>query len=471
METIGWLSVLPPLIAIFLAIWTKQVFVSLSLGIWFGWTILAGGNPVTGLRDALEAIIHVFQDEGNTKVVAFSGLVGALIAFTQKSGGVEGFIKWALGRGYAKSKRSAGLMAYLIGTVIFVESNITCLITGSVARPIFDKLKISREKLAYICDSTSAPICVMIPLNGWGAFVMGLLATQGVDAPFMVLLKSLVFNFYAMTALTLLLMVILSGRDIGPMAVAERRAEEFGKVLRDGATPVVSAEVVSLPTKENTPPRAINMLLPVAVMVLMMPIGLTITGNGNLMNGSGSTSVFWAVLAAIIIAGISYKIQHIMNLSEMVDLFFKGLGGLMPLALLMVLAFAIGDTCKALGTGPFVANWAKALFSPKAVPMLLFLVSGFIAFSTGTSWGTFAIMIPIAIPMVNLMDANLYATVGAILSGGVFGDHCSPISDTTIVSSMASASDHIDHVRTQLPYALIAGGIAALLFLLAGTLF
>ena len=468
METIGWLSILPPLVAIFLAIWTRQVFISLFFGIWLGWTILMGGNPATGLRATLEACIKVFEDGGNTKVIAFSGLVGALIALVQRSGGVQGFIQWLLRSGFAKNRRSAGLLAYLIGTVIFVESNITCLVTGAVARPIFDKLKISREKLAYICDSTSAPVCIMIPLNGWGAYVIGLLAAQGVDAPFAVLLKSLAFNFYAIAALLLLLVVILTGWDIGPMAVAEKRASELGKVLRDGATPVVSTEVVALKAKADVPLRASNMTVPIAVMVLMMPVGLYITGNGNLMNGSGSTSVFWAVLAAIVTGGIMYKMQRIMDLSELVDLFFKGLGGLMPLALLMVLAFAIGDTCKALGTGPFVANWAKALFSHKVVPMLLFLVSAFIAFSTGTSWGTFAIMMPIGIPMVGLMDANLYATVGAILSGGVFGDHCSPISDTTIVSSMASASDHIDHVRTQLPYALLAGLTAVVLYLLAG---
>ena len=468
METAGWLSVLPPILAIILAIWTKQVFISLFFGIWLGWTVLANGNPVSGLADALEACILVFQDSGNTKVIAFSGMVGALIVFTQRSGGVEGFIQWILRRGLVRDRRSAGLLALATGFVIFVESSITCLVTGAIARPIFDKLKISREKLAYICDSTSAPVCIMIPLNGWGAYIMGLLAAQNVDRPFFALLKSVPFNFYAILALITVLTVILSGKDVGPMATAERRAKEEGKVLRDGAEPVVSTEIIAMVAKEGVTPKAINMFLPIGLMVIMMPIGLYITGNGDLMEGSGSTSVFWAVLTAIVGGGIFYISQGIFSLKESVDLFFKGLGGLMPLALLMMLAFAIGDTCKQLGTGPYVADLAKAWLSPGLVPALLFIVSAFIAFSTGTSWGTFGIMIPIGIPIVELMGANLSVTIGSILSGGIFGDHCSPISDTTIISSMASASDHIDHVRTQLPYALIAGAISVLIFLIVG---
>jgi tetracycline resistance efflux pump len=212
------------------------------------------------------------------------------------------------------------------------------------------------------------------------------------------------------------------------------------------------------------------MLLPILVMVVMMPIGLFITGDGNITQGSGSTSVFWAVLAALLTAAILYQVQRIFKLNEMVDLFFKGVGGLMPMAILMVLAFAIGATCKELGTGIYVATQAKELLSPALVPAIVFLVSAFIAFSTGTSFGTFAIMIPIAVPMAFSMDVNLSAAIAAVLGGGVFGDHCSPISDTTIVASMASASDHIDHVRTQLPYSILVGSVALLFYLAVGIL-
>jgi len=464
-QTVGWLSILPPLLAVVFAIGTRQVFISLFFGIWLGWAILAGGNPIAGLRDALEALIAVFSDAGNTKVIAFSAMVGALIAFTQRSGGVDGFVQWVVGRGWVKDRRSAGLLAWAVGVVIFVESSITSLVTGAVSRPIFDKLKISREKLAYICDSTSAPVCILIPINAWGAYIMGLLKEQQVDRPLVAMLKAMPFNFYAILALAYVLYIVLSGKDWGPMARAERRAREEGKVLRDGAEPLISVDVLAIEPKPGTPPRAVNMLVPVAVMIGMMPIGLLITGGGNLMQGSGSTSVFWAVLAAITVGGVQYMLQGIMTLHETMDLFFKGLGGLMPLALLMMMAFAIGRLSNELGTGVYIANLTRAWLSPHMVPLILFLVSAFIAFSTGTSWGTFAIMVPIGVPMATMLNANLYVTIGAVLGGGIFGDHSSPISDTTIISSMASGSDHIDHVNTQLPYALLVAAISAVAYL------
>ena len=471
LETSGWLSILPPVLAIIFAIRTKQVFISLFFGIWLGATILSGGNPLTGLAEALETCIRVFQDGGNTKVIAFSAMVGALIAFTQRSGGVDGFIQWISKKGLVNSTKKAGLLAWLIGVVIFVESSITCLVTGAVSRPIFDKLKISREKLAYICDSTSAPVCILIPINGWGAFIMGLLAAQNIDIPLITLLKSLPFNLYAILTLIMVLTVVLTEKDFGPMAKAEKRAREEGKVHREDAEPLVADEVIAIEAKPGIQPKAINMILPIAVMIFMMPVSLLITGHGNIMNGSGSTSVFWAVLAAIFVAALVYRVQNIFNLNETVELFFKGLGGLMPLALLMMLAFAIGNICKELGTGPYVANLAKTNIKVEFVPAVLFMISGFIAFSTGTSWGTFAIMVPIGIPLIGIMDVNMSLTLGALLSGGIFGDHCSPISDTTIISSMAAACDHIDHVRTQLPYAIVTGAVAVISYVILGFLF
>ncbi len=468
--TSGWLSLLPPVLAIVLAIYTKQVFLSLFAGIWIGWTILAGGNPLIGLRDALDACIAVFQDAGNTRVIAFSALVGALIAFTQHSGGVQGFIEWINRRNLVTTRRQAGLMAWGIGVLVFVESSITALVNGAVCRPVFDRMKISREKLAYFCDSTSAPVCILIPLNAWGAFIISLLAEQGYENSVSMLVSTMPFNFYAFLALAFTFYIAWTGRDFGPMAAAEKRARELGQVLRPGAEPLIAREVANMGAKEGLPQRAVNFILPVAVMVIMMPIGLFITGDGNMMNGSGSTSVFWAVLTATSVAAVMYMWQKLFSLHEITELFFKGFGGLIPLALLMVLAFAIGDTCKELGTGPFVAGLATNFLHPVLAPALLFVIAGFIAFSTGTSWGTFAIMIPIAVPMAQSLAISEPLAIAAVLSGGIFGDHCSPISDTTIISSMASASDHIDHVNTQLPYALSVGAVSVLLYLLFGAL-
>lgn len=470
MEQPTWLSLLPPLVAILTAIATKQVFLSLFAGIWLGWTILAGGNVVAGLRDAIEACVDVFQDEGNTRVIAFSMMVGALIAFTQRSGGVEGFIHWVTDRGYVTSRRGAQLLASFLGLGIFVESSITSLVTGAIARPLFDRFKLSREKLAYLCDSTSAPVCILLPMNGWGAFILATLAAQHVERPLPTFLASLPFNFYAILAVLYVFYIVLTGRDWGPMARAERRSLETGKVLRDGAEPLVSTEVLSLPVKEGVKPKAKNMLVPLMTMLGAMPVGLWLTGNGNLMEGSGSISVLWAVMLSIAVAGLMYLSQGIFTLSELMDLFFKGFGGLITLGVLMMLAFAIGATCGVLQTGAYAATLAQGLLSPTLVPAVLFLLSGFIAFSTGTSWGTFAIMLPIGIPMVDLIGTHMPLTIGAVLAGGVFGDHCSPISDTTIIASMAAGSDHIDHVNTQLPYAVAVAAVSTVLFLVAGVL-
>ena len=468
MGTFGWLSILPPVLAIILAIRTKQVFISLTLGIWLGWTIIHGWNPIGGIIQTAEAIVLVFTDPDNTRVILFSAMIGAIITLTQYSGGMQGFVNWIVDKGLVKTPRSAGLLAWFLGFIIFIESSICVLVSGAVSRPIFDRVKVSREKLSYILDSTSAPKCILIPLNAWGAFVLGLLAAQGVSDPVRVFVASIPFNFYAILAMALVLGVILTGRDFGPMVEAERRVREEGKLLRDGAEPLISDEVVMLEAKSGIPLRPINMILPVVVMILMMPVVLLITGNGNMMEGSGSLSVFWSVICAVIVAGVSYRIQKIMTMREIVDMFMKGVGGLVPLAALMVLAFAIGDVCDALGTGPFAAQVVKSSMPAWMVPAVVFLISGFIAFSTGTSWGTFAIMIPIAVPMIAIIGLNPALVIAAVLGGGVFGDHCSPISDTTIIASMASATDHIDHVRTQLPYAFSAGFAALLLYLVSG---
>ncbi|MCB0587860.1 MAG: sodium:solute symporter, partial [Phaeodactylibacter sp.] len=276
-----------------------------------------------------------------------------------------------------------------------------------------------------------------------------------------------------------------SKKDFGPMAKSERRVNETGKLLNDDAQPMISDELTDVQTVEGVTPRAFNMVIPILIMVIMMPVMLATTGweaalaqkpDASIVRqvffaigqGSGSTAVLIAVLTSIISAMVLYGLQGIMKMKEMVDLTLKGISGMMPLALLMMLAFAIGAVCKEMGTGPYIADVAKAWLSPSMVPFIVFLVSCFIAFSTGTSWGTFAIMISIAVPMAREMGADVYITIAAALGGGVFGDHCSPISDTTILSSMASATDHIDHVRTQLPYALTAGAGAALLYLIIG---
>ena len=490
MEHYGIWSLLPPVIAIALAIITRQVFISLLFGIWLGWIVLTDWQFFHGTLNTIQALVDVFKEPGNTRTIMFSALVGALIAFVQRSGGVEGFVN-LINKKLTKleqkksgeSRRRVQIFAWITGFSIFVESSINALTVGSVFRPIFDKLNIPREKLAYIADSISAPTCILIPLNAWGAYIMGLLLAMGISDPLGVMIAAYPVNFYPILAMLTVLIIILSQKDFGPMKKAEIRAIKTGKILADNARPMMSNEIVSIEKKEKIKANPLNMLIPILTMVLMMPVGLIYSGWETVAfsnigfgekifkaigNGSGSTAVLWAVLTAILVAGLLYRIQKIFNLQEMLDLLFKGIGGLIPLALLMMLAFAIGKVSKDLGAGIYVAEITKSWLSPSFVPFIIFIVSCFIAFSTGTSWGTFAIMMAIAVPMAQAMDVHISFAVAAVLGGGVFGDHCSPISDTTIISSMASASDHIDHVKTQLPYALLAGSFAAILYLILG---
>ncbi|MDD5061925.1 MAG: Na+/H+ antiporter NhaC family protein, partial [Candidatus Marinimicrobia bacterium] len=350
------------------------------------------------------------------------------------------------------------------------ESSIKILVVGTICRPIFDKMKISREKLAYIADSTSAPICMLIPLNAWGAFVIGLLATQGVEEPISVLIKSIPLNFYAIITVLMVLVMAMTGLDFGPMRRAECRVSKEGKLVRDGAIPPVDQNIIEMKPIESHSHLARNMVIPVLVMSLAMPLFLLITGQGNITRGSGSTAVLWSVLLAIATAGVLYRAQKLMSIKEIMDLIMKGAGGMISLAILMILAFALGQTCKLLGTGDYIATLTAPLLSTKSVPALIFTVSALVAFATGTSFGTFALMIPLAIPLAAATHGYLPLVVSAVLAGGVFGDHCSPISDTTIVASMAAACDHIDHVNTQLPYALVSAGLAFLFFLIGGHL-
>jgi len=468
LDTFPWLSVVPPLIAIVIAIKFRQVFAALFIGLWTGTTILADGNILRGFADSLDLMIDVFKDEGNTRVILFTLLIGSVVAFIQRSGGVHGFIEMVASRKWITTRKRAQIVAMIVGSIVVVETNISVLVTGTIARPIFDKLKISREKLAYICDSTCAPICCMVPVNAWAAYAAGLLAMQGIDEPFKTYVMALPMNFYAIFSVLLVAFLVLTGKDFFSMKKAEIRAEEEGKVLRDGAIPMISTDILALEPKDGVQLKASNMMVPVIAMILMMIAGMFITGKGSLINGSGSTSVFWAIIAAIISGGILYRIRNILSFKEMVDLFFKGAGGLVPLAVLMVFAYAIGQLCRDLNTGPYVAGITANIISPVALPAVIFIVTSFIAFSIGSSWGTWGIMFPIGIGIVQSLNLPVVPVISALLSGGVFGDHCSPISDTTLVSSMASASDHIDHVNTQLPYALIAGFISVISFLILG---
>jgi tetracycline resistance efflux pump len=461
------LSLLPPLLAITLAITTRQVMLSLGGGIWLGYCLFLHANPIAGLAASIDGVIAVFEDAGNTRVIIFTLLVGGLLATMESSGGVKGFIEWLERRRWADSPRRAQFMAWGIGIVIFVESNITLLVAGAVSRPLFDRLKISREKLAYLIDSTSAPICILIPFNAWGAFNLALIANTGESDPLGVFFMAIPLNLYAITAVALAAFSIVSKRDIGPMAAAEKRTRE-GALLWPNASPMVDPSLLVQESDSTTTPRAINMILPVVTMVLALPLGLLITGDGDIRAGSGSTSVLWAVMCALLVSWICVLSVRSHSVTQLTDMFFKGAGGLVPVAVILLLSMALGSIASALQGGQYLASVIGGSTPPALLLPILFLTSGAIAFAIGSSWGTFAIMIPIALPIAVALGFPSAPFLAAVLSGAIFGDHASPISDTTIVASMAAATDHIDHVRTQLPYALLAGGISAVGFSIMG---
>ncbi len=461
----GLLSVLPPILAIGLAIWSKQVYPSLFAGIWLAWTIISGWNPIRGLVQTVDSLVGIFAEPDRAMIVMLTVSIGALLTLAQYSGGMSGFVDWVTKRGFVRSKQSAALLAWALALVIMVESTIGILVSGAVTRPLFDKFRISREKLSFMLDAMCSPKTMLIPLNTFGAYVIGLLLTQNVDSPVGLLLSSLPFNFYAILAVVAALLVGLSSRDFGPMKAAEKRIREEGKVLNDGAEPLATGDALAVKTKDGVTPRAINMLIPVSTMVIALPILLWITGDGDIMRGNGSMSAFWAVLIGITLGAVCYRVQGIMRLNEITDMFMKGIGGMISVGVLLVLAFAIGDACQALGTGPYVASAAEAGLPKWSVPAALFVVAGITAFATGTSFGTWAILIPIVLPMTSLINLNAGLAVAAVLGGGLFGDHSSPISDSTIIATMAAGTDHIDHVRTQLPYTLVLAGVSIVLYL------
>ena len=485
-----WIILLPPVAAIGLALWTREVYLSLFLGLLLGTTILVGGNPILGLRELGDQLIRVFTDANNgtsnTRIVFFCLLVGSLIALVQASGGVHGFVSWAQKRGWGTTRRGAELLAWTTGMLIFVESSITSLTVGAVSRSFFDKLKIPREKLAYYCDATSAPVCMMIPLNGWGAYVLGLLISSAAinesDAVSL-LASSLLFNFFSLFAIVFALILAITGWGFGPMAQAEQRARETGQLIREGSMPMISEDVSEIQPVEHSKHQLIDLALPLLSMVGMIFVGLWITGSAEdecqmttvLMCGSGSTSVLWAVSTGIIIAVLLYafprplsKGRPLLTPMRSTSLILKGASGLLPVTILIVFAFALGQISKDLQMGEYIVRLIGQGGPTWWLPALIFILGCVISFTLGSSWTTFAILIPIALPLSEGLGINPALLLGAILSGGVFGDHSSPLSDTSIISSMSAACDHVDHVNTQIYYTGLLGIIALIAFAIAG---
>jgi Na+/H+ antiporter NhaC len=272
-DNAGWVSILPPVLAIVLALWSKQVILSLFAGIWIGFTVLQGFNPLEGVAAGLDGVVNVFSDPGDTRVLIFTLIIGALIATIEHSGGVRGFVHFLESRRWVHNGFRAQMLAWVTGIVIFIESNITLLVAGAVSRPLFDRYKVSREKLAYIIDATSAPVCVMIPLNAWGAVIIGLVASTGVEDPLGTFISAIPYNLYAILAILLAAVVIWKNLDIGPMKKAEERTRQ-GLLIWPGSTPLIDVSAEKVTDADADIPSAAYMAVPILAMILMMPVGL-----------------------------------------------------------------------------------------------------------------------------------------------------------------------------------------------------
>lgn len=473
------LSLLPPLLAIALALVTRNVIPALFCGVWLGATMLNGWNPAVGLHASFaDFIIPSVGDEWSATVLIYCGLFGVLITILQRTGGANAIAR-AISR-KVKSPRGAQGATMGFGVLIFFEDYFNALTVGSVMRPITDRMRVSREKLAYIVDSTSAPMCLLGPVSTWVVFVMGLIGTQlntlGISgSDYLIYLATIPMNFYAWLALTMILLVVLTGWDFGPMADAEHRARTTGKVLADGAQPPSDREATEMPSVSEEQSRKRNMLVPIAVLVGLIPVLFLWSGDfpeNDLITAvgeaKGGQSILIATFLAVIVGLAMGMQQKLFDFREAMEIVVTGFKSMTLVYIILTLAWSIGSVTDQLGTADYIVNVAEQGITPTLVPVLLFIIGSVIAFTTGTSYGTFAIMIPIAMPVAVAMDLSLALTIAAVFSGGIFGDHCSPISDTTILSSAGSSCDHIDHVRTQLPYSLCAGVAALFAFLVAG---
>jgi len=435
------------------AIYSRNVLLSLAGGVLFALYILNDFSIFQTIEAFFSLFTSLLSEAWILKTLAFAILVGSVMELIERSGGIESFVYFVEKKNsFINSSRSALLVPYFIGIFIFIESSITSLIAGAVGKPLCDTQNIPRAKLAFVCDSTSAPISSLIVLNGWGALLLGLIATQ-IESGMIsgdsvsILIESVMYNFYAMSALVVTFLVVWFGIDIGEMKKVkpQNNHQKYSK----------------------THPTSMGyMIYPIILMILFVFLFLYITGEGDILKGSGSSSIFYTMVSTLTFMFIYYVGSKNMSAKLYTKFALKGAKKLFGIAMILLFAFAIGRVTSELKTGLYLASLANENLSVYLLAGVIFLLSSFISFSTGTSWGTFSIMIPVAVPMAVGLDGEVALAIGAVISGGVFGDHCSPISDTTIISSMASECEVIEHVKTQLPYALISAFIALLLFLL-----
>lgn len=457
-----WASIVPPLLAVVLAFITREAVFSLSVACLAG--VLLLGQGIQGFP---ALVTRALGTPDFIWVGAIEVCIGVLVAFFQRSGAIELF-RQRVSR-WVTTRRQVGFLGWLLGVGIFFSDYFSPLFVGSVMRGLTDRYRISREKLAYICDSTSAPVSVLVPFSAWAAYMAGLAATAmsaDRNVGLQLFVRAVPYNFYALVAVGMVALITLDWLpDFGPMRAAEARTLDTGKVLRDGAVPMMGKELTDL---EASSSGRSNLLLN-----FVLPVVIIVGTNVGTFALTGSTRVLESFMLATAVLGVVLWLQRVDTIAGLMQTAMAGMKGVMPAVIILALAYCINTLTKDLKTAEYVVRVAEPWMAPAMLPCIAFTVSAVISFATGTSWGTYAIMMPIVIPMALATGGGPLAPLvvvsfASVAGGAVFGDHCSPLSDTTVLSSLGSACDHIDHTRTQLPYALAAAVVSAAAYLVVG---
>ena len=460
----GLISILPPLIAILLALITKEVYSSLFFGVLSGMTIyvIAAHEPFTAIFSHLfDMMASKISD--NSYMIIFLALLWAVITLVGKSGGTAAYGRWAEKK--LKSKRASRLATALLGVLIFIDDGFNCLTIGTVMRPIYDRQRISREKLAYIIDATAAPVCIIAPVSSWAVAVASEVSeTNGFHA----FLSTIPYNLYALFTILMVLFVCITGFDFGKMRKAEERAMLEGN-------PEPSAEV-SLPDGKG---RVFDLVLPIVVLIVCAILGMAYVGGffhgvpfSEAIGENPTAGLSLGAFAGLVTAFVLYIPRKIIGPKQFVESIVSGIGSIVPPMLILILSWSLGGVCREMiGTGEFISGFVASSNPPMGVlPFLVFVIAAVMSFSMGTSWGTFGMLIPIVTMICSSTGSEglLIPTLGATLAGSVYGDHCSPISDTTILASTGAQCEHIRHVETQIPYATLVAVICAAGYLIVG---
>ncbi|MEF8866204.1 MAG: Na+/H+ antiporter NhaC family protein [Salinibacter sp.] len=488
----AWLSILPPLLAIGMALLYRRVVPALFFGVWVGAVVAIGFTPwavFKGLLDSFQVyVLNAMANPDHVAIILFSLMIGGMVGIISKNGGTLGIVERLTA--WASDSRRGQIVTGVLGISIFFDDYANTLIVGNTMRPVTDRLRISREKLAYLVDSTAAPISTLAFVTTWIGYQVGLLGTaiEKIDGfsqgAYSVFVNSLFYSYYPLLALAFVFLVAYFGLDFGPMYEAEKRARATGKVLGDDANvDEAAAEGEELQPPEGTSCRAVNAVLPILVLVAGVLGGLYATGaqavgtdaalKDVIGEANSYTALMWGSLLGVVAAAALSLGQGILDLEQTVEAWYEGLKSMLFAMVILVLAWALSNITDVLHTADYLVSLLGETLPPGVVPAIIFVLAAATAFATGSSWGTMGILMPLVVPLVwAVLTQNgmgepahyhiLYSSVSCVLAGSVWGDHCSPISDTTILSSMASGCDHIEHVRTQLPYALSVGTVAIL---------